>query len=232
MNPELHKFPRTPHLYWLGRTPARDDKVLPPPEAAAFLDAELVVEEKVDGANLGVSLTATSVLQFQNRGNFLEGKLTGQFAALRGWAARYRAALGEHLQPGVILFGEWCRVKHSIPYTALPDWFLGFDLLEPANGRFWNTTQRDSLLKTLGLPPVRRVARGYFSRTELLGLLGERSAYADAPLEGLYLRQEDGTGLIRRAKLVRAEFTQAIETHWAKGPLLENRLRQDLLNGS
>lgn len=228
MSAELHKFPRTPHLCWLGKAPARDDKLLAPHEADAFLDGEVIAEEKVDGANLGLSLASDGTIRFQNRGNFLEGKLTGQFAPLRGWAARQVAPLRQHLPPGAVLFGEWCFAQHSIRYTKLPDWFLGFDLLETAPGLFWSTDRRNALLVALGLARIRPVARGRFTRREVLSLLDEKSAYADAPLEGLYLRRESGGCLTARAKLVRAEFTQAIGEHWSKGRQISNALRKDL----
>lgn len=228
MSADLHKFPKTPHLYWLGNQPARDDKVFSARESEALLDGELVVEEKVDGANLGLSMTTEAALRFQNRGNFLEGKLTGQFAALRGWAVRHREQLHLHLPPGTVLFGEWCRLRHSIHYTALPDWFLGFDLLETASGRFWSASRRNTLLATLGMAAVRPVAHGRLTRNDVLALLGGKSAYAETPMEGVYLRRENAGYLVQRAKIVRAEFTQAIGEHWAKGLQVENCLGRRL----
>ncbi len=226
MNAELHKFPRTPHLYWLGKAPARDDKVLTPHEAEAFLDGEVIAEERVDGANLGLSLGGDGIIRFQNRGNFLEGKLTGQFAPLRGWIARHAELLKQHLPPGTVLFGEWCFARHSIHYTKLPDWFLGFDLLETATGVFWDTPRRDALLDALGLAKIHPMTRRRFDRREVLSLLGGRSAYADGPLEGVYLRREHGGILLARAKLVRAEFTQTIGEHWSKGGQVSNALQE------
>jgi hypothetical protein len=53
---DFYRFPHTPHLSWLGEGTPRDDKVLPPTEAKALLAGEVVVEEKRDGANPGLSL--------------------------------------------------------------------------------------------------------------------------------------------------------------------------------
>src|SRR5690606_2076140 len=49
---EFFRFPQTPHLAWLGEGQPRDDKVLTPDEVDALLAGEVVVEEKVDGANI------------------------------------------------------------------------------------------------------------------------------------------------------------------------------------
>ena len=51
----FNKFPSTPHLALLGGVGVRDDKVMSEFERCEFLRHELVVEEKVDGANLGIS---------------------------------------------------------------------------------------------------------------------------------------------------------------------------------
>jgi hypothetical protein len=71
MTEDFYKFPHTPHLFWLGAGTPRDDKVLKPGEAAEFLSGEIVVEEKVDGANLGISLGPSGRLRAQSRGNYL-----------------------------------------------------------------------------------------------------------------------------------------------------------------
>jgi hypothetical protein len=55
MTDTFHKFPHTPHLFWLGDGKPRADKVMSPNEVAEFLTGELLVEEKVDGANMGLS---------------------------------------------------------------------------------------------------------------------------------------------------------------------------------
>ena len=55
MKDDFYKFPSTPHLALLGEVAVRDDKVMSKFERDEFLTHELVVEEKVDGANLGIS---------------------------------------------------------------------------------------------------------------------------------------------------------------------------------
>lgn len=221
----FRKFPKTPHLLWLAPQPARDDKVMTPSEAEAFLSSgEIVVEEKVDGANLGLTFDETGQMRTQNRGNFLEGQLGGQWEGLRGWLARNEAKLREQLPPGAAVFGEWCYAQHSMAYTGLPDWFLGFDVLD-GSARFLGTRRRDALLATLGLTPVRCLTRGRFTLRELRKILTAPSAYGDGPVEGLYLRSENDEWLLQRAKLVSAEFVQAIGEHWSRGPLHVNRLQ-------
>ena len=66
---QFFRFPRTPHLAWLGDALPRDDKLLSASEARALLAEDVAVEEKLDGANLGISVGADGKLRAQNRGN-------------------------------------------------------------------------------------------------------------------------------------------------------------------
>jgi len=123
-----------------------------------------------------------------------------------------------------MLFGEWCYAVHSIDYTRLPDWFLGFDVYDRSVEKFWDTARRDVLLATLRLHPAPRVASGHFTIDALERLLSNPSSVGDSVIEGLIIRRESEGFTTARAKLVRAEFSQAIDEHWSRGPLRRNRL--------
>lgn len=194
-------------------------------EAKAFLSGPVVIEEKIDGANLGISLGEEGSFRFQNRGHWLEGKLTGQWEPLRGWVARYETRLREHLPPGHVLFGEWCRARHSLGYDHLPDWFVAFDILDPVEGRFWSVARRDACVAMLGMTTVPCIARGQFSLREVLAHVDGPSSFGPSHREGIYLRSEAGPWLASRAKIVRAEFTQAISEHWSSKPIVDNQVR-------
>jgi hypothetical protein len=224
MSEVLHKFPSTPHLAWLGQGSVRDDKVLTRSEAEVFLSRPVVVEEKADGANLGISFGPTERLRLQNRGHWLEDKLTGQWERLRGWVAEHEARLREVLPEKHILFGEWCYATHSIHYERLPDWFLVFDVYDPSACRFWSTNRRDALAATARLSLVPELASGMLKQPELHALLNVRSELSGGFREGLYLRREDDNWVLDRAKLVRPEFTQAISEHWSRQGLVANKL--------
>ncbi len=221
---EFFRFPHTPHLAWLGPGQPRDDKVLEPTEAASLLATDALVEEKVDGANLGISIDEAGALRVQNRGSFLERESCHpQFKPLFRWLEPRRDALTDALHPHLMLFGEWCWAVHSVRYTALPDWFLAFDVYDRANEQFWSAQRRDELVARLGISLVPQVARGRFDLAGLTRLLGT-SRLANTPAEGLYIRRDEGDHLLARAKLVRAEFTQAIDEHWSKRRLESNQL--------
>ena len=222
---DFFRFPHTPHLAWLSEGGPRDDKVLSSTEAQALLAGETVVEEKLDGANLGLSLAPDGRLRAQNRGQYLAEPHTGQFVRLSAWLAQHGEALYSVLTPNLILFGEWCAARHSLDYTALPDWFLLFDVYDHTVGRFWSTSRRNALASSAGLVMVPQVAHGKSTVVTLKQLMATTpSLYRHGPMEGVVIRSESADWCEARAKLVRPDFTQAIDTHWRKRVIEWNRV--------
>lgn len=218
------RFPHTPHVAWLGPGKPREDKVLDAVEAQELLAGDVVLEEKVDGANLGFSVGDDGELRAQNRGRYLDlGALDGQWRPLRAWLSTRRHALVDALGPSLMLFGEWCYAVHSVRYTRLPDWFLAFDVFDRTSATFWDVARRNELTGALGVAVVPELGRGRFDVPGLTKSLAH-SALTDHPAEGLYVRREGGGRLLQRAKLVRAEFVQAIDEHWSKRRLEANQL--------
>lgn len=227
MNENFVKFPSTPHLVTLPGVEIRDDKVLTAQERREFLTRELTVEEKVDGANLGISFDSSGNLLAQNRGSYLNLPGSGQWRTLLDWLRLRTDALFNTLNDQFILFGEWCYAKHSVCYSRLPDWFLGFDIYDRRSDRFLSATHRDALCSKIGVAQVPIIARGCFEIEELAKLLG-KSALTDQPAEGIYVRLDSGKWLVQRAKLVCPVFLRSLNEHWSQFALETNRLLVDL----
>lgn len=219
------RFPHTPHLAWLGADCPRDDKLLSPAEASEFLKGAVVVEEKLDGANLGLSVGNAGTLEIQNRGQFLQTPFSGQFARLASWLAPREEMLVEVLGHNLILFGEWCAARHSLDYPELPDWFLAFDIYDREECKFWNTARRDDFVRQLGLCSVPTIFAGQTNLDRLKELVSqERSRFRSGSIEGIVVRRENRLWLESRAKLVHPAFTQAITEHWSRRRTEWNRL--------
>lgn len=218
---KFFKFPHTPHLIWLAEKQPRNDKVLPQDEVDEFLRSKLVVEEKVDGANIGISLDEQGDIRIQNRGGYLKRNGHFQFKPLWPWIIRHKTTITDALYPDLILFGEWCYAKHSVYYDRLPDWFLAFDVYDKSRNEFWCTKKRNIFIDSLGLERVPELAEGLFSKLELLSFLGN-SRLTDSPREGIYLRKENDEILLSRAKIVNADFVQNISEHWMSKGLIKN----------
>ncbi len=224
MKDDFFKFPSTPHLATLPGVDIRGDKVLSKSKREEFLQHDLVIEEKVDGANFGISFDSEGNIRSQNRGAYLHLPGSGQWKKLGEWLTPRIDALFEHLSDRYILFGEWCYAQHSVPYNRLPDWFLGFDLYDKQSGRFLSSSRRDELFKKMRIAQVPIIARGRFTFPELKKLLSQ-SNLTDQPAEGLYFRFDQNDWLAKRAKLVRPAFIQSVEQHWSRSAIKPNRLR-------
>lgn len=221
----FHKFPSIHHLAWLGDEAPRDEKVVDVVARRAFLGGEVRIEEKIDGANLGISFDAAGNLHVQNRGSELTPGYSGQFKSLSQWLSRHQDDLFDVLTNRLQLFGEWCALTHSVQYTELPAWFVAFDVYDFEAAGFWSAPRRNALLLPLGVPVVPEIARGIFSLPELSRLLDARTSQFGAPrLEGIVLRRESSEWLLDRAKLVRAGFTKGITTHWRRKSPQANRV--------
>jgi ATP-dependent RNA circularization protein (DNA/RNA ligase family) len=222
---DFFRFPHTPHIAWLAAGEPRDDKVLLPAEVKALLAGEVVLEEKLDGANLGLSLDQDGSLRAQNRGQFLNGPHAGQFSRLPAWLAEHGEPIAAALSPALMLFGEWCAARHSLDYSSLPDWFLLFDVYDRQAGKFWSSVRRNALAENLGLCSVPELRRGHQTLPLLkTRLQSDYSRFRSGPLEGIIIRQDSADWCQNRAKLVRQDFTQTISEHWRRRQIEWNRL--------
>jgi ATP-dependent RNA circularization protein (DNA/RNA ligase family) len=196
-----------------------------PTEINAFLAGEVVVEEKLDGANLGFSIGLDGELRAQNRGQYLTEPYTGQFARLPTWLAQHGDDVASVLTPDLMLFGEWCAARHSLSYSAMPDWFLLFDVYDHKARKFWNTQRRNALASTIRLATVPELTRAKFTLAELITLVDTQiSHYRAGSVEGIVIRRDSADWCEGRAKLVHPDFTQAIGGHWRKRSIEWNHL--------
>lgn len=226
MSESFFKFPSTPHLVVLDDIDIRDDKVMTQNERAEFLDHDLVVEEKVDGANLGISFSTSGELRLQNRGTYFHPPYLGQWKHISTWLTPNVDLLFDLIMDQYILFGEWSYARHTIPYNRLPDWFLGFDIFDKKVEKFISCQRRNEMFCDLGISGVPLLKHGYFSLDDLKTLLSI-SHLSDQPAEGLYLRFDTGAWLGQRAKLVNPEFIQTVEDHWSRNLIVPNRIGQE-----
>lgn len=227
--PVIVKFPRTPHLLNLGAK-TDDDLVLP---AFTTLTGNLVIEEKIDGANMGISLDFDGSIRVQNRSHWISANDHAQFKPLTKWIEDRETALKKllHQDPTFperwILYGEWVVAKHSIHYTRLPDRFLAFDLYDRYTQTFVSRGVLGTALEGTGICQVPLIDRvNTLEEKQIHRHLATISSYGDSCIEGIYVRKEDPTGqrTVERSKVVRGDFI-AGNQHWGKQTLVLNDVR-------
>jgi hypothetical protein len=234
---QIHKYPRTQHLEG-SRLQAGDEDLAQVP-FSRLRGCPLVVEEKLDGANCGVSFSKAGELRLQSRGHYLVGGgRERHFDLFKAWAQSHEASLRERLGERYVMYGEWLFAKHTVFYDRLPHYFMEFDVLDTADGSFLSTERRRELLRGLAVQPVPVLHSGELGTLEDLTALirpslykskdwrdrlteGARTRELDVERvqretdgsdlsEGLYLKVEEKGQVVGRYKFVRASFLAAV----------------------
>jgi hypothetical protein len=230
----MQKYPRTRHLEGSRLQPGDED--LDSVSFRELTNRHLVIEEKCDGANAGISFDAAGKLWLQSRGHFLTGGAREQhFGLFKQWAHCHADALRAALADRYVLYGEWLYAKHTVFYDRLPHYFLEFDVLDTHTGVFLSTDRRRELLRGAPVAAVPVLWSGRATALEeVVALVGpslykgprwrERLLEAAAAkgldaervwretdscdlMEGLYIKAEEpGDRVVGRYKYVRADF--------------------------
>ena len=234
---DFTKYPRTPHLF--GSRGTDDDKHLGPDESPAFLaDASLVVEEKLDGTNVGIHFTPAGRMVLQCRGHEITTGMHAQYDLFKQWTMGKRPVLEAMLGDRLLLFGEWLYARHSLHYRRLPHYFFEFDIYDKRGRVFLDLAARLERLEGTGIVTVPVVHRGPATVDQLRGLVGPSrfdsvfenplTGRGDNLMEGLYLRTEAGGVVTGRAKFVRPEFVEKVKQseHWQHQAVVPNLLAE------
>lgn len=214
------KYPRTPHLF--GSRGTDDDKHLSDRDSTDFVsDPSLVVEEKLDGTNVGIHFRAAGRMVLQCRGHEITSGMHAQYDLFKQWTTGKRPVLEAMLENQYILFGEWLYARHSVHYRGLPHYFFEFDIWDKQGAYFLDLETRLLMLDGTGVFTVPVLHRGAATQDELRALIGPSgydSAFenpftgrTDNIMEGLYLRTEADGKVTGRAKLVRPEFVERVK---------------------
>jgi hypothetical protein len=233
----LRKYPRTHHLEGSRLQPGDEDLDTIP--FAEIAGQNLVVEEKVDGANTALSFSDDGEMLLQSRGHYLTGgSREKHFALLKTWASCHCVELQHALGTRYVLYGEWVYAKHTVYYDTLPHYFLEFDMLDRQRDVFLSTEHRRELLAGLpivSVPVLWQGKAGAPSRIHELvapslfkspqwrevltaqareqgldsDVVWKETDYSDLA-EGLYIKHERDGLVLERYKYIRASFLTSV----------------------
>lgn len=204
-----HKYPRTPHLpFSFGRTSG--DRVLS--SLATFEGQHVAITLKMDGEN-------TSLY----RDCYHARSLDSRHHPSRDWLKSFHATFAHEIPLGWRVCGENLYARHSLTYTDLPSYFMGFSVWDENNVALsWDDTVE--CFEVLGVTPVPVLYRGEFDEARVRDLAMGLDTHSQ---EGLVVRL---SGPIRYedfgqsvAKWVRPAHVQT-DQHWMHGPLVPNGL--------
>jgi atypical dual specificity phosphatase len=229
-------FPKTPHLS--GSVGSGDDDAIVGLEQMIALfeheaDVAVVLEEKVDGANVSVHFESEAsrwTPTLQKRSGVLQTNELTQYNLFRDWVFERIEALWAALTDRFVLFGECLIMRHAVAYNRLPDMVLAFDVFDKQSAKFLSRRRVERLLAATDVRLVPLIDRfeAHMSTTsansssssssssssrrpllsrELLTELAERqSALGDERREGVYLRVERNGFVEHRFKFRRDTF--------------------------
>lgn len=235
---QIYKYPRTRHLE--GSREQLGDEDLECVKLDAIKGSYLVLEEKVDGANCGISFGSDGKMYLQSRGHFLNGGYgERQFDLFKLWAGCFEDSLRRLLGDRYVMYGEWLYAKHTVFYDRLPHYFMEFDIFDKEQERFFSTRKRRAFLERAPfIRSVRVLTEGYFeTAASIRKWIGPSLFISNAPdkslaeqceksgadiglavrqtdltgiMEGIYIKVEDGDYVTDRLKFVRGSFLNTI----------------------
>lgn len=235
---KIYKYPRTRHIE--GSRLQKGDEDLKSVKFDYIKGKYVVLEEKVDGANSGISFDKNGNLLLQSRGHFLNGGYgEKQFSLFKMWANSFKNELYDILGTRYIMYGEWLYAKHTVFYDNLTHYFMEFDIYDKEENKFLNTKKRREMLKGYNfITSVLVLYEGKIkSIEEITSLLGKSNFKSDKCkeelkkqceeyglnyemaekqtdttdlMEGIYIKVESEEEVVDRFKYVRSSFLNTI----------------------
>lgn len=213
----MKKYPRVPHLP--GSNFSEDDI-----SAMDFPEGDFYVFEKLDGANLGISMSESNTLKLQNRGSYLENKRSHpQWDAAKNWSySMYEvfSALFTNLPKNSVIFGEWLYAKHSIHYTKLESLFVVYDIYV-GHETFLPYFEAKLRATEVGLYFTPLITST--SNVENFLLSYNHTPFYSEECEGFIFRNVKNYS--EAYKFVNPGFTAGITSHWFDSGLVKNNLK-------
>lgn len=188
-------------------------------EVAQLFNGEVIIEEKMDGANTGI-IRHKKGFHLQKRGSLVGQSEHAQFGRFHNWASYQNYEKLMKLPVGVTVYGEWLYAVHSVFYDKLPDYFLVFDVWQ--NEKYLPYDERIKFCEEYGFHSVPLIARGHFTKETAEKLMPNESRYGSFA-EGMVIKRYTKK-TYHRGKMVKEEFRKILEEsdHWIHGPLKEN----------
>ena len=175
---------------------------------------ECWVQEKVDGANMGVSWSTGPVLR--NRNHILKkgyidtntpSKL--QFRPAWSWLHEHNRDIrfiSNELKSPITIYGEWMWAKHSIGYDKLPDWFLAYDIYVYEEDKFLSPKLFSYYMSQTNIKFILSNKKIISSVEELIKLSEDNSNYRTGICEGIVIKTEEDKYLDKCFKIVNNKF--------------------------
>ena len=223
----LPEYPSTRHLPWKPNN--KGDKIATEKEVAVIFESNNVyVQEKIDGANCGMTyLNGHPVLRNRTKilrkGQQLKNPSLSQFASAWNWMHKNENLFTNLAQWGPYsVYGEWMIQQHGMLYNELPDWFIAYDIYDYEKLHYLDPKKSCDILLTCGFKFISNLLVGKLENYETLEQLANAtSSFTNSQREGIIIKISDGEFITNKFKMVRQGFNQ--------GCLLGKEIKKNLL---
>jgi hypothetical protein len=212
MTDNLFKFPRTYHLPWSPGYQSDDHVHV---SVSQFDGREVVITQKMDGENSSLYCTTMHARSMDSLHH-----------VSRDWLKTFWGSIRHQIPEGWRICGENLYAKHSIHYSNLPTYFMGFSVFDDKNTCLsWDDTL--AVFEMLGIEPVPVVYRGVWDEKLVRGLWDKING---PEIEGFVVRVADAFPYSQYGNLV-AKFVRKghVQTnkHWKSQAIVPNILTKN-----
>lgn len=220
---EMMKYPRPLRIPHPEVSARADKRYLSGEEVRRLLNGPVLIEEKLDGSQLGIAwVHGKPELFTKNRHLWVEDK-SPAFRGAWNWAWEHCKEIAR-IPKGLRAVGEWLKIRHHVPYDELPDWWVPYDIIDAHTGTVLPMLARDRIFTIMSLRRghIDLWRSGPISFDRLLPIATAPSCFGKCPMEGIVVKAQDGS---LRGKLVVQEFMDDLdnEGHWMKRVCVMNR---------
>lgn len=210
----LPEYPSTPHLPW--KCTGKGVQVSEAEAGMLWTSDNVIVEEKIDGANVGMALYDGHPI-IRNRDFILtkgykkDTPAKIQFRPTWGWFYEHKKCFEKLNEYGPYsVYGDWMYMAHGLKYDLLPSLYMTYDIYDYDQGKFLASPQARLLLATCGFKVIHYCHLGRLENWEQLEIMANWvTPYAtNARQEGVYVKVYDENWITHRFKMVREGFVQ------------------------
>jgi ATP-dependent RNA circularization protein (DNA/RNA ligase family) len=192
-------------------------------EERQLLAGQVVITEKMDGANTGIFKKKGQTFLQKRRANVDDSH--PQFKRFqKEWYWNNYDKI-EKIPNNLVVYGELMYCVHTIYYDKLPDWFLVFDVYDLRTNLYWKWHDVTRLCHDVGLSTVPFIYFGKTDKLMLKQLMPRESAYGKVA-EGMVIKNYKRQ---LRGKIVKPSFVKdpSFEKHWSKRTATFNKLMEE-----
>jgi len=172
------------------------------------------VQEKIDGANIGISWSNGPVLR--NRNNILKKGFSKihtpakkQFTSAWNWVHKHEndiKLIEKECYSPITIYGEWMFASHSIYYDKLPDLFIAYDIWSVEDQEFLSPKVAEELISKTSINFIKSDPMTLANISQIVELSNRESFYREGIREGIVIKTSNGRFMNKIFKVVNDQF--------------------------